>query len=123
MDPTKPKKIEGSQVDLPEIGSVVFHHSTGYPKVVSVRPILEFNHDEPDKCILRFRNGVTGHESYYLRSLVDSKQQNDRRSEDIAICAGTTGRWDRQIIPFKQLDPILDLAQDWCVMNVDWVPF
>jgi hypothetical protein len=56
--------------------------------------------------ILRFENGPTGHETYYLVDLLPWLQGKDTRRprcEDLAICAGTINSWPRCTVQRKDL--------------------
>ncbi|PSF30537.1 hypothetical protein C7H19_23790 [Aphanothece hegewaldii CCALA 016] len=60
---------------------------------------------EDHQAILKFLNGVTGAEAYYINEKLFAICE--KQTEAKSLCAGTPQRWDRLTIPIKSLEKIL----------------
>jgi len=69
-------------------------HLKPYP----ARQILVQVEDRGGEDVLHFLNGPTGHESYYLKDLMEFLQEGVKTEPDhetLSICAGTINSWPR----------------------------
>lgn len=68
---------------------------TGRERSVEVSWLVDFSCSSRPK--LRFINGVTGYEAFYLKDL-----RIEEEGGALCLCAGTKNRWDTLIVPEKE---------------------
>lgn len=58
--------------------------------------------------------GVTGYESFFL----NSRSLQNVAYRDWHACMGTTGRWDRLVVPWSSMKQVYDYFELWGMMNL-----
>lgn len=79
------------------------HNTTNVATPVKVHWLIDWH--EPQRPVLRFLDGVTGYESFYVDHMHD--WQGGR---PLSICAGTPGRWDSLSVDGDQVKAILNVV-------------
>ena len=92
---------------------------TGEPKVIDLEITISDGDGDPEKALMDFNPGVTGFESFYMKTLDIERHAFD----GMWPCAGTRNRWDELYIfgwTFEKLMIEFGLLKpDW-IQHYDW---